>query len=1218
MAKQLFRVLLFFLLPAAMHAQTGTLKGTVKDEAGNFLAYANISVEKNGETVSSTQCDEKGEYTIKPINPGSYDVVTSYVGSQTEKTEGVQIVIEKITFLNVILKKAQATEAIVIKRFKVPLIDPDFKSGGTKTAEEIIKSPLNDIGALASTIAGVYSADDGNNQLNVRGARSDATLIYLDGVKVRSSFNLPKLGIEQITVITGGMPARYGDATGGLVLVTSKSPSRKHEHGISYETSELLDGYGKNDMEFFFLGPLYHSKTKPLYIGYSVLGQLNYTKDANPSAVGVWKVKDDVLADLQQNPLAPNPSGQGTIRRAELLTSKDLEWSKTKENAATKGFTLSSKIEIKPSKRFSVVVGAYADYNSAHNYIQQYSLLNAENNPLMTNFDWRVYGKVTQKIGVQDEDIQDDTKKPLVKNMYYTLQVDFDRATSSTMDDSHGSKIFDYGYIGKFETTKEKTYIFDSAGVNGPKNYMQGWQDTKYVMLSAGNNATASRYTESYYDLYQANANSNFVTGNYENYAQVQKGGALLNGDRPQHVYDIWYNTGRQYNGYGKSEDNQFRLIGSIFADIKNHEVNAGFEFEQRLERGYSITPMGLWTLARQLGNAKNSELDKSHPIINGDTVNYDRLYVPTLDGNGKVINGFFENVRAKTGKSVTDFVDTDNLTPQDLSLSMFNASELLQNGNNGLYTAYGYDYLGKSNAASFSDFFSQTDGNNALLRNIPGFQPTYMSGYIQDKFVFHDIIFNVGVRIDRYDANQMVPKDLYSLYAVKSAGEARSEGITVPTSVGDDYKVYITDQDAVSKTVTGFRDANNKWYNAQGTQVNDPAVIASSAASGTITPYLTNPKANVKSGDFDYASSFKKYEAQFVIMPRISFSFPISEEAMFFAHYDILSQRPTGSLSRNDPMNYLFMENMVGGVINNPGLKPQKTTDYELGFSQRLTRSSAITISAFYREMRDMIQLTPIRYAYPVNYMTFQNIDFGTVKGLSAGYDLRRIKNARMSVNYTLQFAEGTGSNSLSSLNILNSGSPNLRTIVPLDFDRRHNINFEVDYRFGRGKTYNGPSWGRKILADFGINFLLRTGSGTPYSRQSNITEDIALSKSQGRTLSGQINGSRLPWSFRIDVRVDKNVVFKFGDENEKQKVTVLNIYLSVNNLLDTRNIVNVYRYTANPNDDGFLTAAVSQQEINSKVNPQSFIDLYSVAVNSPYNYSLPRLIKLGAIYNF
>ncbi len=1216
MATKLFRFLIFLLLPIAAQAQTGTLKGTVKDEAENPLAYATITVQKNGESVSITQSNEKGEYTIKPLNPGNYDVLTTYLGLQSESTEGLQIMIEKISFLDVVLKKVVTIDAIVIKKYKVPLIDPDFKSGSTKTAEDIIKSPLNNVAAIASTTAGVYMEDNGSNDLNIRGSRANGTLYFIDGIKLRGAIDLPKLGLEQITVITGGFPARYGDATGGLVLVTTKGPTRKHEHGINFESSKFLDGYNNSTAEFFFLGPLYKSKKTPLFIGYSLLGQGYYMQDQDPSAVGVWTVKDDVFASLQQNPLAPSPAGQGTIRRAELLTAKDLQWNKAHPNSASKGFVVNTKLEIKPSKRLTFTIGGYANYTNNHTTEQRYSLLNYENNAMNTSFNWRVYARMTQKIGVQDEDLAPDDKKPKIKNVYYTLQMDYDQLQSTSEDDSHGKNIFDYGYIGQFKTTKEKTYAFDSTGANGAKNYLQGWTDKRFELLNTGNNATASRYTQQYYEFYK-----DFVVGNYENYAQVQKGGALLNGDRPQHVYDIWFNTGRQSNGYSKSQDDQFRFTGSIFADIQHHEVNVGFEYEQRIERYYSISPMGLWTLARQLANAKNSELDKNHPIIAGDTVNYNRLYVPTVDAyNGKVINGFFENVRSATGASVTDFIDTDQLTPTDLSLSMFNAGELLQTGNNSLYSTIGYDYLGNtlSNNTSIGNFFNQRDNNNALLRNMPGFQPVYMAGYIQDKFTFGDIIFNVGLRIERYDANQMVPKDLYSLYPIKSAKEARSEGIIIPNSVGDNYKVYIADQNAAVKTATGFRDENNKWYNAQGTAVNDPAVIASSTATGTITPYLVNPKSNVKSSDFDFAGSFQKYEAQFAVLPRISLSFPISTEAMFYAHYDILAQRPVDGASINNPLNYLFMENSVGGLVNNPNLKLQKTTDYELGFVQTLSKLSAINISAFYREIKDMVQLTAIRYAYPVNYMTFQNQDFGTVKGLSVSYDLRRINNIKMGANYTLQFAEGTGSSIFSSLNILNSGSPNLRTILPLDFDRRHNINVEVDYRYGRGKTYEGPSWGRKILAGFGVNFLLRTGSGTPYSRQSNITEDLALSKSQGRTLSGQINGSSLAWTFRIDTRVDKNVVIKLGNDEDKKKITVLNIYLSVNNLLDTRNVVNVYHYTGNPNDDGFLTAAVSQQEINAKTNPQSFIDLYAIAVNSPFNYSLPRIIKLGAIYNF
>ena len=90
--------------------------------------------------------------------------------------------------------------------------------------------------------------------------------------------------------------------------------------------------------------------------------------------------------------------------------------------------------------------------------------------------------------------------------------------------------------------------------------------------------------------------------------------------------------------------------------------------------------------------------------------------------------------------------------------------------------------------------------------------------------------------------------------------------------------------------------------------------------------------------------------------MPRIAFSFNISDEAVFFAHYDILTQRPTSN-NRFSPIDYFFIESR-DNLISNPNLRPEKTIDYELGFQQVLSKTSSLKISAFYKEMRDMIQV--------------------------------------------------------------------------------------------------------------------------------------------------------------------------------------------------------------------------------------------------------------------
>jgi hypothetical protein len=105
------------------------------------------------------------------------------------------------------------------------------------------------------------------------------------------------------------------------------------------------------------------------------------------------------------------------------------------------------------------------------------------------------------------------------------------------------------------------------------------------------------------------------------------------------------------------------------------------------------------------------------------------------------------------------------------------------------------------------------------------------------------------------------------------------------------------------------------------------------------------------------------------------------------------------------------------------------------------------------------------------------------------------------------------------------------------------------------------------------------------------------------------------LPWQFRIDGRVDKDINLSWG---EGKRQSYLNIYLQVLNILDSKNIMSVYGATGNPDDDGYLAAAEYQTNIQAQLDEQAFRDLYSIRVNSPYNYSSPRQIRLGLIFNF
>ena len=310
-------------------------------------------------------------------------------------------------------------------------------------------------------------------------------------------------------------------------------------------------------------------------------------------------------------------------------------------------------------------------------------------------------------------------------------------------------------------------------------------------------------------------------------------------------------------------------------------------------------------------------------------------------------------------------------------------------------------------------------------------------------------------------------------------------------------------------------------------------------------------------------------------------------------------------AFSRLNPFSYLDLLNSDNGsVLNNPDLKPQKTTEYELGFKQALTEKSALKISAFYRELRDLLQVTSFTQAYPITYVAYGNLDFGTVKGFTLEYELRRTSNFKLDANYTMQFADGTGSGSSSGLSLANAGQPNLRYILPLSYDRRHQMTVRMDYRFAGGQRYDGPVWwNKRVFERAGVNLTMNGLSGGPYTKRVDFRSNAQI--------DGQISGARLPWQVTFDARINK--LFKIKNGNKS-----IEVYVQILNLFDTQNITSVYAFTGSPSDDGYLSSSTAQAQVAQQASSQAYIDLYNRNVNSPFNYALPRQIRLGVGYNF
>lgn len=206
--------------------QTGEIEGQIVEEEGEVKApipFANVIVEVGG-TVIGTVADIDGRFALKPLKPGFYDVQFTAVGKDTVKLPGVRVSPDKITRLGKVEMRIQTLEGAVVYGYRRPLIDAEDPTRMELLWEDIERSPnlRSPADLIANFSSDIKKGEDG--QLYFRGARPTDVVYFVDGVKSRDgSLGMPSSAIGGMQVYTGGVPARYGDMTGGAVIVETKS-----------------------------------------------------------------------------------------------------------------------------------------------------------------------------------------------------------------------------------------------------------------------------------------------------------------------------------------------------------------------------------------------------------------------------------------------------------------------------------------------------------------------------------------------------------------------------------------------------------------------------------------------------------------------------------------------------------------------------------------------------------------------------------------------------------------------------------------------------------------------------------------------------------------------------------------------------------------------------------------------------------------------------------
>jgi len=368
---------------------------------------------------------------------------------------------------------------------------------------------------------------------------------------------------------------------------------------------------------------------------------------------------------------------------------------------------------------------------------------------------------------------------------------------------------------------------------------------------------------------------------------------------------------------------------------------------------------------------------------------------------------------------------------------------------------------------------------------------------------------------------------------------------------------------------------------------------------------------------------SEKEFTYQY-ISPRLGFSFPVTDQTVFHMQYGKFVQSPSLDVAYRGA--HQSARQLIGGnAFLNPiaySPEPIRTTQYEIGFSQQFAEFAAFDLTAFYKDIKGQLVYAfqpTVAGAQVAQYPVYKNQDFATTKGLEFSLKIRRVERVRAELNYTYSDSRGTNSFAASAFGSVQVNNNVPTVIIPLDYDQTNRGSISIDYRFEKGD--GGP-----VLEQLGLNLLLTFNSGHPFTlaqltglgQNSAWTGGVIAGDTRQRRPAEPMNSTSTPWVYNLDFRLDKTVpIFSLN----------FNFYIYVQNLLNTKNVINVYDQSGNAYDDLFLSSGDASNIIAGSRYTERFADLYeAINLTNRQHYldaknfdvfSAPRQIRAGLLVN-
>lgn len=188
-----FLFLAAILLTYAFLDENSSIEGNITEEnTGTPLSFAYVRLFQGGNMITATQSDVDGNYIIKDVAPGKYNLISDYIGYQSNVQSDIELKPGK-NVINFVMKVSQVQlDCVTISEYKIPLIDIKNTTSGTSVTSHKIKNlKTKSVNSIAATQAG------NSSNMNIRGGRNSSQVYYIDGVRSLNKPDLKQVKVEE-------------------------------------------------------------------------------------------------------------------------------------------------------------------------------------------------------------------------------------------------------------------------------------------------------------------------------------------------------------------------------------------------------------------------------------------------------------------------------------------------------------------------------------------------------------------------------------------------------------------------------------------------------------------------------------------------------------------------------------------------------------------------------------------------------------------------------------------------------------------------------------------------------------------------------------------------------------------------------------------------------------------------------------------------------------